>query len=72
MLLEVPGRSEPLSLNHSAAEIWKLCNNKRTMADIAAKLVKKFEAPRNVICPDIELAISQLHRDGAVDMVVAR
>lgn len=67
-LLEIPGLPDPLSLNSSAAAIWKLCDNRRTLADIAASLEQRFQAPRETLYPDIELAINVLHRDGALDL----
>jgi hypothetical protein len=68
MLLEIPGKPDPLSLNQSAAAIWQLCDDERTMADIADELGKKFEVPRETLCSDIELAINQLRSDGAIDL----
>jgi hypothetical protein len=70
MLLEVPSRPEPLSLNRSAAAIWSLCDDQRTMADIAEALEHKFQVPRESLSPDIELALFQLHRDGAIDLEI--
>jgi hypothetical protein len=72
VLLEVPGKTEPLSLNSSAAEIWKLCDNHRSMAEIAEELEKKYSVPHEIVCSDVENAIDQLHSDGAIDLEVAR
>jgi hypothetical protein len=72
VLLEVPGRSEPLSLNSSAGEIWKLCDSQRSMAEMADELEKKFDVPHDLLCADVETAINQLQRDGAVDLEIAR
>ena len=71
MLLEVPSRPELLSLNRSAAAIWSLCDNHRTMADIAEELEQKFQVPHQALCPDIELALFQLQRDGAIDLEIS-
>jgi hypothetical protein len=68
MLLEIPEKPEPLSLNHSAAAIWQLCDDERTLADIAEVLADKYEVSRATLCSDIELAINQLRSDGAVDL----
>jgi hypothetical protein len=71
MLLEIPGRPEPLSLNSSAAAIWDLCDDQRSMIDIAKELEKKFSVPPEALCPDVEAAINQLHSEGAVDLEIA-
>ena len=68
MLLEIPGLADPLVLNSSAAAIWKLCDNRRSLADIADTLEQRFEIPRETLCADVEFAINQLHRDGALDL----
>lgn len=68
VLLDIPGMSDPLTLNSSAAAIWKLCDNQRTVAEIAAVLEQEFDAPREIMYRDIELAIHQLRRDGALDL----
>jgi len=70
MVLELPSRAEPLSLNRSAAAIWRLCDNQRTMADIAEALEHTFQVPRQALCPDIELALYQLRVDGALDLEI--
>jgi len=71
MLLEVPGLTEPLQLNSSAAAIWKLCDNRRSLADIATTLADTFRVPRERICADVEHAINELHCDGALDLEAA-
>jgi len=71
MLLEVPSRAEPLSLNRSAAAIWRLCDNQRTMADIAEALEEKFQVPHQALCADVELALHQLKIDGAIDLEIS-
>jgi len=68
MLLEIPGVVEPLQLNSSASAIWNLCDNQRTMAEIATALQKQYDAPRNVLCDDIQRTIIHLHTGGALDL----
>jgi len=67
-LLEVPGAEQPLNLNDSAAAIWNLCDDQRTLADIADVLGQQFDVPRDVLCADIDMAITRLHTGGAVDL----
>jgi hypothetical protein len=67
-LLEVPGVEEPLNLNPSAAAIWDLCDSRRSLADIADELLRRFDVARGVLCADIDLAINHLHAGGAVDL----
>lgn len=68
MLLEIPGVEAPMNLNASASAIWNLCDNQRTMANIADELKKQFDVPRDVLCDDIDRAIIQLHTGGALDL----
>ncbi len=67
-LLEIPGVVDPLNLNASAAAIWDLCDSRRSLADIADELERRYEAPRNILCADIDMAIHHLHAGGAVDL----
>ncbi len=68
MVLEIPGVEQPLSLNTSAAAIWELCDNQRTLSEIADVLEKQYKVPRKLLCGDIDLAITHLHTGGAVDL----
>ena len=70
VLLEIPGEVEPLTLNSSAASIWKLCDGHRTLGDMVEALQLQFEVPRKLLCADVELAINHLHAKGAVDLEI--
>ena len=69
-VLEIPGVEQPLNLNSSASAIWELCDNHRTLADIADVLEQRFEVSRQVLCTDIDLAITHLHNGGAIDLEI--
>ncbi len=66
--LEIPGETEPLNLNSSAASIWKLCDGKRTVAEIVEELEKQFEVSHTLLCADVDHAINRLCAGGAMDL----
>ncbi|MEJ8567675.1 PqqD family protein [Elongatibacter sediminis] len=68
MVLEVPGAEELLQLNASAGAIWNLCDNQRTLADIADVLQEQFEVPGDVVCDDVERTVIELHSQGALEL----
>lgn len=57
-------------LNSTAAQIWRLCNGRRTAADIRDSLEKPAGA--NVPEELVWLALEQLGRDGLLDARVPR
>ncbi len=68
MMLQIPGIEPLLNLNSSAAAIWDLCDNQRTLSELADVLEKQYEVPRSLLCRDIDLAITYLHTGGAVEL----
>ncbi len=66
MLLEIPDAERPVTLNASAAAIWDLCDNQRTLSEIADVLEKRFDVARSILCRDIDSTMKHLHTDGAV------
>jgi hypothetical protein len=70
VMLEIPEMSEPLTLNSSAANIWKLCDGIRTVGEIVDALEKQFEAPRQLLNTDVEMAVNQLRANGAIEMEI--
>lgn len=64
--LEIPGFSEPIVLNHSAATIWELCDGKRTVAEIVAELGRRFDAPHETLSAAVESTTKELGSTGAL------
>jgi len=71
-LLEIPDQPESISLNHSAAEIWNLCDDQRTVTEIVDELERRFEVPRATMAADVELGIKQLRMVGALNLESVR
>jgi hypothetical protein len=70
MMLEIPGATDPLQLNASASAIWQLCNNQRSLADIVDILQAQFDAPRDVLCEDVERTALHFRNRGALQLDV--
>jgi len=70
MMLEIPGAAEPLQLNASASAIWKLCDSQRSLADIVEQLQTQYEAPREVLCEDVERIAIHFRSRGALQLDV--
>jgi hypothetical protein len=70
MMLEIPGAAEPLQLNASASAIWQLCDNRRSLAEIVGELQTQYEAPREVLCEDVERTAIHFRSRGAVQLDV--
>lgn len=68
LILEVPGAPELVHLNASAGAIWNLCDNRRTLADIAAELQNRFDVPAEALRDDLERAVVELHGQGALEL----
>jgi hypothetical protein len=67
-VLEIPGRSDTLSLNPSAAAIWDLCDGARGLADLTRELATRFQLPPDDMRPDVQSVIERLERVGALDL----
>ena len=68
MLLDVPGREEPVTLNRSAAAIWQLCGEGLTMPAIAERLESQYDAPRGGLLPDVRSTVELLRQAGVVEL----
>ena len=66
--LEVPGSSDPIILNQSAATIWELCDGKRTVAEIVAELERRFDAPHETLSAAVESTTRELQSTGALEL----
>ncbi len=67
-LLEIPGRSDTLSLNPSAAAIWELCDGKLDLADLQGRLENRFQLAPGALGGSLQSVIDQLHNVGALDL----
>jgi len=68
MHLEVPGYTEFVTLNSSAASIWELCDGRRTLAQIVAELGQLFDAPRETLQTAVESTAAELVAAGALEV----
>lgn len=57
-----------MTLNTSAAEIWKLCDGQRTLADIVRKLQAKYQIPLVDMVGDVTDAAKILRSQGAINL----
>ncbi len=55
-------------LNASAAVIWRLCDGKRTIADIEAMLAENYPDAVTEISADVHHTIEMLIREGALKL----
>jgi hypothetical protein len=67
-VLEIPGRSDTLALNASAAAIWELCDGARGLADLTHELATRFELAPEVMRLDVQSVIERLESVGALDL----
>ena len=67
-ILEVPGRSDTLSLNPSAAAIWGLCDGARGLADLTRELATRFQLAPEEMRSDVQSVIERLESVGALDL----
>lgn len=63
-------RDKAHSLNQSAAFVWKKCNGRRTVAEVAQALGKEFKVPANG--QTVWLALEQLSKFYLLEEKVAR
>ena len=67
-VLEIPGRSDTLSLNPSAAAIWELCDGARGLADLTRELATRFQVTPDNMRSDVQSVIERLESVGALDL----
>jgi hypothetical protein len=58
-------------LNVSAAVIWRLCDGKRSVADIEAMLTENYPEATGQISTDVRQTIDMLMREGALELMDA-
>ncbi len=68
MHLEVPGTSEPVLLNPSAAAIWELCDGTRTLGQIVRELQERFDATAETLSSAVEATTQELEHAGALEL----
>jgi hypothetical protein len=66
LFLDIPGRSDTVSLNSTGAAIWEFCDGARSLADINADLEARFAMPPGSLRTDVQAAIDRLERIGAL------
>jgi len=66
--IEVPGSTEPIALNQSAAAIWELCDGKRTLSEIVGELASRYDAPRETLMAAVEATTKELQSAGALEL----
>lgn len=58
---------EFFSLRGTAAQIWLLIDNERSLSEIVAVLAKEHGAPESAVSPDVEEFIKQLGQAGLLE-----
>lgn len=66
LFLEIPGRSDTLTLNASGAAIWGLCDGVRSLAEVNRDLEARFAMPAGSLRSDVAAAIERLEGIGAL------
>ena len=66
ILLYRPSTHKAIHLNGTAAVIWRLCDGTRTVTDLVDCLVAEFPDAKPRIAHDVQEAIDQLLREGAL------
>ena len=66
ILLYRPSTHKAIHLNGTAAVIWRLCDGTRTVKDLVDCLVAEFPDAKPRIARDVQEAIDQLLREGAL------
>lgn len=66
--LDIPGRSDTLVLNGSAAAIWELCDGKRSLAEVAYHLEERFGMESGGLRGDVQTVVQRLEDVGAVEL----
>lgn len=66
LFLEIPGRSDTLTLNASGAAIWGLCDGVRSLAEVNRDLEARFAMPAGSLRGDVAAVIERLEGIGAL------
>ena len=66
ILLYRPTTHKAIHLNGTAAAIWKLCDGTRTVKDLVDCLTAEFPDAKPRIAHEVQDAVDQLLRDGAL------
>lgn len=69
MVLYLPGQELVVSLNHSAAAVWELCDGQTTVAGISRELGRTLGRPGRELLAEVEAAVGQLVELGLVEMI---
>jgi pyrroloquinoline quinone biosynthesis protein D len=67
LLLYHPSDTRILSFNETASLVWRLCDGKRTVAEIIDVLVSAFPDAADEIPADVETLLETLHTQRAID-----
>jgi len=68
MRLEIPGCTEFVTLNSSAAAIWELCDGTRNLAEVVGELERRFDAPRDALRNAVRSTTIELAAAGALEL----
>jgi hypothetical protein len=71
LFLDVPGRSDTVSLNASGAAIWDCCDGNRSLAEVNQELEARFGMPPGTLRADVQAVIQRLESIGALRLVPA-
>jgi len=66
LFLDIPGRSDTVSLNVSGAAIWSLCDGVRSLAEVNRDLEARFAMPAGSLRGDVDAVIKRLDGLGAL------
>lgn len=69
MVLYLPGQELVVSLNHSAAAVWELCDGQTTAAGISQELGRVLGRPGQELLAEVEAAVGQLVDLGLVEII---
>lgn len=69
MVLYMPGPELVVSLNHSAAAVWELCDGQTNVAGISRELGQTLGRSGQELLAEVEAAVGQLVELGLVEMV---
>lgn len=67
LLLYHPAKTKAVYLNETAALVWQLCNNERSVAEIVSLLEENYPESET-IRSDVEHTLQQLADNGAVEL----
>lgn len=68
LLLFHPVQTTVMYCSETASLIWRLCDGQRTVEEIAALLVDAFPEAAEEIPGDVEAALEQFLRHGAIEL----